>query len=208
MLQLIPFRRQVLIVTALAIVLAWGAEALLEKLQGEPATPLKFISLIATIIAIVGVGGFSLVWRFLWRKLPWLARKTFPDLNGTWKGTLVSTWCDPITGQAKPPIPTTIWIRQTPLSMSVKLHTGESTSHSMHCILEANHEAGRFRVWYSYDNRPRAELAPVSGQHQGFAWLENDVDTAPDQLFGQYYTSRRTTGDMTLRRVSRKLLNG
>lgn len=203
--QLVPFKRQVLIVAALAIGLTWGIEVGIEKLHGERAPIIKYVSVIAWMIAVVGGGAFSLFWRPLWRKFPWLARKTFPDLNGTWEGTLVSTWRNPTTGEPIPPIPTTIWIRQTPLSMSVRLRTGESTSHSMHCILEADPEAGRFRVWYSYDNRPRAELATRSGQHQGFAWLENDVDTAPNQLTGQYYTSRGTTGDMTLRRVSQKL---
>jgi len=141
----------------------------------------------------------------VWRKFPAIARKTFPDLNGTWEGTLVSTWIDPETKKPSPPIPVTIWIRQTLFSVSIKLRTGESTSHSTRCVLEAEPDAGRFRVWYSYDNRPRAEVAHRSARHEGVAWLEMDIDADPSRLAGQYYTDRRTTGDIDVRRVSRNV---
>jgi hypothetical protein len=35
-----------------------------------------------------------------------------------------------------------------------------------------------------------------------------DIDSEPDRLAGQYHSDRRTTGDMTFRRVSRKLRVG
>jgi hypothetical protein len=200
--HLIPWGKQVLIVTAAAIVLASAADGLAEWLQGERAPLLKFISMFATIIAVGFAGIASRSWRWLWRKFPWLARKTFPDLNGKWEGTLVSTWRDPESKQPLAPISTTIWIRQTLFSFSIKLRTGESMSYSSRYFLEADHQAGRFRVWYSYDNRPRAELAYRSSRHEGVGWLEVDIDADPNSLSGQYYSSRRTTGDMEFHRVS------
>jgi hypothetical protein len=171
---------------------------------GERASLLHFISLFVTIITVGVAGVASLTWRHLWRKFPVVARKTFPDLNGTWEGTLVSTWIDPET-KKPPPIPVTIWIRQTLFSVSIKLRTGDSTSRSTRCVLEAEPDAGRFRVWYSYDNRPRAEVAHRSWRHEGVAWLEMDIDADPSRLAGQYYTDRRTTGDVNVRRVSRNM---
>ena len=200
--QLLPWRKQILIVTAFAVVLAWAVDGVTEWVQGQPAPLLKFISIFAVIIS-GGVAGFaSLTWRYLWRKFPIIGRKTFPDLNGRWEGTLVSTWIDPTTNKPLPPIPTTIWVRQTLFSFSIKLRTGESTSYSTRCVLESYPDAGRFRVWYSYDNRPQAQFAYRSSQHEGVAWLEMDIDDDASRLRGQYYSSRRTTGDMEFRRVA------
>ncbi|MGL1774778.1 hypothetical protein ACSTG3_23415, partial [Vibrio parahaemolyticus] len=63
-------------------------------------------------------------WRWIWRRVPILGRKAFPDLNGKWAGTLTSTWVNPETGQALPPIPTEVTIRQRLFATSVSLKTG------------------------------------------------------------------------------------
>lgn len=203
--QLLPWKKQAAIVTVLAIILAWGIDAAVEWFRGERAPLLKFASLIATLITLGIAGVASVTWRHLWRRFPVIERRTFPDLTGTWEGTLHSTWIDPATNQPKPPISTTIWIRQGLFSTSVRLRTGESFSYSTRCMLEADHDAGRFRIWYSYDNQPTAEVAYRSARHEGVAWLEMDIDADPDRLAGQYYTHRRTSGDMEFHRVNREL---
>ena len=115
----------------------------------------------------------------------------------------MSTWINPETGQRLPPIPTTIWIRQSLFTTSIKLRTGESTSYSKRCLLEADPDAGRFRFWYSYDNDPKAEFRYRSARHEGVAWLEMDLDADPEHLVGYYYTERKTSGDMDVQRTSR-----
>jgi SMODS-associating 2TM, beta-strand rich effector domain len=206
--HLLPWRQQVFVITVLAVVLAWAFDAAAEWLQGERAPLLKFISFFVIVITIGAAGLASATWRWVWRRFPIVERKTFPDLSGTWKGTLVSAWIDPSTGKSLPPIPADLWIRQGLFSVSVKLRTEESTSYSTRYVLEAYPEAGRFRVWYSYNNHPKAEVAFRSARHEGVGWLEMDVDSEPDRLAGQYHSDRRTTGDMTFRRVSRKLRVG
>ena len=109
------------------------------------------------------------------------------------------------TGEGVPPIPVTIWIRQGIFSTSIKLRTGESTSYSTRCLLEADQDAGRFRFWYSYDNSPRAEYRHRSARHEGVAWLEVDADTDPERLIGCYYTDRKTSGDIDVRRNARTI---
>ena len=198
---LVPRKTQILVVAALSIVLAWGIEAAAGLVTSKPPSELKFISLVASIISVVGAGIAGATWRWIWRRFPILGRKTFPDLSGTWRGELVSTWKNPATGQGVPPIPITIWIRQGLFSTSIKLRTGESTSYSTRCLLEAYREAGRFRFWYSYDNTPQAEYRHRSARHEGVAWLELDIDTDPERLIGCYYTDRKTSGDMDVRRV-------
>jgi hypothetical protein len=199
---LLSLKTQVLIVAGLAIILAWGIEGAAGLLAGNSPSVLKFISLVATIISIGIVAVASALWRHIWRRFPVIGRKIFPDLTGTWSGHLVSTWKNPATGQAIAPIPVTIWVRQGIFSTSIKLRTGESTSYSTRCLLEADPEAGRFRFWYSYDNNPRAEYRHRSARHEGVAWLELDIDTDPERLIGCYYTDRKTSGDLDVRRVA------
>jgi SMODS-associating 2TM, beta-strand rich effector domain len=168
-------------------------------------SPIKLIALVVTIISTGIVAIASAVWRKLWNWFPIIGRKLFPDLTGTWVGELVSTWKNPATGQGVAPIPVTIWIRQGLFSTSIKLRSGESTSYSTGCLLEADRGAGRFRFWYSYDNNPRAQYRHRSARHEGVAWLELDIDTDPERLVGYYYTDRRTSGDIDVRRLKTKI---
>ena len=173
-----------------------------RTIDWQCTSELKLISLVVTIISIGIVGVASAVWRGVWKRFPVLGRKLFPDLTGTWEGELVSTWKNTAREQVAAPIPVTVWIRQGIFSTSIKLLTGESTSYSTRCLLEADHEAGRFRFWYSYDNNPRARYRHRSARHEGVAWLEHDIDTDPERLVGCYYTDRNTSGDLIVRRAS------
>jgi hypothetical protein len=109
---LLPRKTQVLIIVGLAIVLPWTIEGATGLLTGNTPSELKLISLVVTITSsgIAAVGGA--VWRKIWKRLPVMGRKLFPDLIGTWAGELTSTWKNPATGEAIAPIPVTIWIRQ------------------------------------------------------------------------------------------------
>lgn len=69
-------------------------------------------------------------------------------------------------------------------------------------IAEADADADRYRLWYSYSNKPKAAVSHRSCDHDGIAWLEVCLGDNPDELRGQYFTSRRTSGDMLLRRIS------
>lgn len=133
--------------------------------------------------------------------MPFLQKQVFPDLNGIWKGTLVSTWIDPGTGQPKPPIPTEITIRQKLFgTTTVTLKTGESRSYSTRAFFEAFRETRRYRIWYSYNNEPLAHVRDRSAQHDGVAYLELHYDEDKNRLVGTYYTARKTTGDIDVRR--------
>src|SRR3712207_1102068 len=62
-------------------------------------------------ILLLLVTGFVLYgWK--WRIFrTWLV--PYPDLNGTWQGTIQTTWVDPQTGQPPGPIPVILSIKQT-----------------------------------------------------------------------------------------------
>ena len=146
-------------------------------------------------------GRLNSLWRHIWRWIPAIESAIFPDLNGTWEGSILTTWTDPKTGKSTSPIPATVWIKQSLFSTKLRLRTGESHSHSTRCHLEAERDAGVYRFWYSYDNRPKAEFSHRSARHEGIAWLELNIDEDRDRLVGQYFTDRRTTGDVKLHRA-------
>jgi SMODS-associating 2TM, beta-strand rich effector domain len=203
---LLPRKVQLAIIVAASLVLAWGIQVPYEWVTGEASNPLKWLSLIVFLIGTALVVAFNFAWRFVWRKFSALNRMVFPDLNGTWEGTLVSSWIDPATNQPKRPIPAKFWITQNLFDMTVRMRTGESTSYSTRYFAEANHGLQVFRLWYSYDNQPKAQFAWRSARHEGVAWLELDLATDASTLRGQYFTQRKTLGDIEIKRISRNLL--
>lgn len=200
---LLTRRLQVLILVGVSICFAWGLDALVSFFSEGSASPLKFVSLVGFLISAVLVPVAGQLWRPLWRRFPALGTTIFPDLNGEWDGVLKSTWVNPSTGETPGPIPIKVWIRQGLFTTTVKLSTKESTSFSTRCLLEADPDAGRFRIWYSYDNEPKAEVRYRSSNHEGVAWLECDALRA-NELVGFYYTARKTSGDITLLRDAAK----
>ena len=154
--SLVPQRLQLLSIVACAIVIVLGIEAFVALTGGEETNPLKHAFLVVSIIGLLLTPMANLLWRHVWRWFPAIERITFPDLNGTWQGQIATTWKDPESGISPPPTEATVLIKQSLFSITVSLRTGELQSHSTRCYLEANRGAGVYRVWYSYDNRPKA----------------------------------------------------
>lgn len=152
---------------------------------------------------------FALIFtKWAWR-LPifknWLV--PFPDLQGTWKGTLESTWIDPGTGQKIPAKAVTLVIRQTFSTVSCRIYTDESDSYSTTAQINEDDESGVFRLSYNYTNRSRANVRERSEIHDGAAILK--VVSEPEKkLEGEYWTSRKTTGDISVKFISRDLAQG
>ncbi len=200
--DLIDRRLQFTIIIWAGILVAWAADAFYALILENHLGVLKWISLSVTIVGSVLTWMANAFWRQLWRKIPALGKMLFPDLNGVWTGHLISTWKKQGTDEALPPIPATVTIRQGLFSTTVSLKTGESMSHSTRTFLEPFRDTNRYRVWYSYNNDPQAQHRHRSSPHEGVAFLEVALDTDPNHLEGRYYTARKTTGDITLTRVS------
>ena len=142
--------------------------------------------------------------KWLWRLKVfsgWLV--PFPDLQGTWKGELQSTWKD-ANGQRIPSIPVTLVIRQSFSSVSCTVFTEESESYSAAAQITRDEENGAIRLDYNYANRPKATIRERSAIHDGAARLR--VVTVPSfRLEGEYWTSRCTAGDIVLSFQGREL---
>jgi hypothetical protein len=197
--QLLSRKIQLTVLFVAGFLVSKGHDAVAALMKVEQPTLWQSVSLtvllVGTVLSIIA----ELLWRWIWRRSNWLQTKTFPYLEGKWTGELVSTWIDPETGERKPPIPTTITIKQGLFVTSVCLETGESSSNSKHVYLEKLRQLGIFRVWYDYHNGPKAAVRHRSQPHDGFAFLEMK-DSDLNRLVGQYFTARKTTGDINVTR--------
>jgi hypothetical protein len=122
----------------------------------------------------------------------------YPDLQGTWQGELQTTWRNPQTGEVPGPIAVTIAIRQTFSAISIVMFTGESMSYSTAASLSEADESGIMRLSYTYTNTPKVGVRDRSIVHDGAAIFR--IITEPERrLEGEYWTNRKSTGEMRLR---------
>jgi hypothetical protein len=196
---LLPRSAQITIVVGLVAYAGWVVSEASQILTGTAISPLKSTSLVGTIIGLAIIA-FGVFWRKVWYWIPVLSR-WFPDLTGRWEGTYVSSYVHP-DGQKATGAFTAI-IRQGLFTSSVTAKTCEMTSHSTRSWLEADHNAQRFTIGYTYHSIPNAAVRDRSPPHEGACFLHNLPDNDPDTLKGIYYTERRSIGDIDLKRVSR-----
>jgi len=172
-------------------------------LNGQSISP-ELLRPFSTVLGVVGLAALAFgrwVWR--WKVLhPWFVAT--PDLQGTWRGELVSDWKRE-DGSTLPPIEVYFVIRQTFSTISMRLITRESTS----VLLSGNiskEKDGVDTVMGVYLNTPdllRREASPI---HHGGVILQV-VGSPPTALQGQYWTDRRTRGELRLTARSPQLFH-
>lgn len=149
----------------------------------------KIITIDSILIAI-----FS---KYLWNiKIlkNWLV--LIPNLSGTWKGYIYSTWEDPLTGERPDRIPVILTINQSLVNISCVMRTYEMTSNSFVCNFIIDNENQVRKLAYMYDSIPKQIVKARSAQHYGsvlYDLVENDK-----KLTGEYWTGRKTTGSIKL----------
>lgn len=196
-----PARAGLYVVAALVV-----AGLLMESLirGNAPESIAEWLAPIGPSVTIA-VAGLWIFDRWGWRQFGIRHLHNRPVLRGTWHGELASSWVDPATGEQIDPDPDVfLVIRQRFWSVSARLLTNESTSSSLFAELAAG-EDGVCQLLYVYVNHPQAAVEHRSKAHYGAVVL-----TAPrnsrDGLEGQYFTGRKTTGDMRFRTHHRQLV--
>jgi len=142
-------------------------------------------------------------WAWRWKVFQgWLV--PFPDLQGTWAGTVQTTWEDKATEPPKPPIPVLLVIRQSFSSVCCAMYSKESTSSSGGAQIMGEEGLDQPRLYFIYSNQPRAAVRHRSEIHEGAAVLK--IVAKPKRILeGQYWTDRKTTGDIQVLFKSKKL---
>jgi hypothetical protein len=121
----------------------------------------------------------------------------FPDLSGTWQGQIQTTWENPETGEVPGPIPAILSIKQSFGKISCVMRTIEMTSHSYSEDFRIEKDNQLKQLAYIYTSKPKHALNDRSIPHDGT--IVFDIIGKPvTKLKGEYWTSRKSTGEITL----------
>lgn len=137
-------------------------------------------------------------WAWHWPIVRQLLARSRPDLRGTWRGSLTSSWVDPATKEPIAPLETFLVVRQTFSSLSIRLLTAESASEALAAEVVAASDATSKVVWV-YRNEPRSAARSHSEIHFGGACVNVVNSGSPSSLEGHYWTDRsgaQTTGEL------------
>jgi len=168
------------------LLLTGGVTSLLDLVKVAEKFPQA-----VTIYAILALLFTKWIWR--WKIFQgWLVQ--IPDIQGTWRGSIISTWVDPSTNQKKDLIPAILAIKQNFNKIDCFLFTKESSSYSTAAEINTD-QGGNLYLNYNYTNRPKASFREKSEIHDGAAILQI-IKNPNRSLEGEYWTSRKSTGEM------------
>lgn len=207
--------------------------AVLLVVGGVPRNPVEWFRLVGGVITtfsllLAALGASSSTWapwRVIWRSLPFLNEKIFPDLNGIWRGTTSSNW--PIisaragAGLGEPPnkpndgagfalqkneieleIIANLFVFRITATLPNTNSKSSSLTESFTCDRHGRHE-----VFYVYRQNTPVPDPTDENAHDGAASLR--VDTVQWTLSGAYWTRRswqkglNTAGLIEVKRISR-----
>ena len=184
------------IIVFLAIAtLVWWITLLLQDTpvtweHGKPFT---------VVVSVLGLLGFVFN-RFLWR-LPilhgWFVKR--PDLRGTWRVELQSSYINPKTKQRAPLIVCYMGVEQTLSKIQMHLMTSESESWFIADHIRPSPSGNGYQVIGVYTNEPKIHLRDerISEIHKGAIIIDtHGSGVRPNTLKAQYWTDRNTNGTM------------
>lgn len=159
---------------------------------------LSAVSATITVVSLLLLGFQKWFWR--WRLLHgWFVEK--PDIRGTWKVTLKSTWKDPNTGESPPEIEAYLAVRQTYSQLSFRLMTAEQNSELISSTIQRA-EDGVYKISGVYRSEPLLSIRERSPIHFG-AMIITVIGDPPSGLNGHYWTDRNSSGEF--KSIERKL---
>ncbi|MEK5364086.1 hypothetical protein MHB45_27230 [Peribacillus sp. FSL K6-5616] len=181
--------------------LSIGISTLITKVLNYFFLTIPFIEFTVSLTAISVFGLlYTLFDKFIW-KWKWLNKigvVQTPDLNGTWKGTFVSSFHD-----WKEKFPATLIIEQTWSEICISGKFNDSTSSSYTASIKVRNGGG-VKVFYSYRNDKKPERSEsVFSDHKGYGSLE--LNKEEFILEGQYFnnpSNNKNHGKLNLQRIS------
>jgi hypothetical protein len=182
------------------LLLAIVAWAIALYFYGMPVT-IKYIQPFGVVVGFLSFVYLILEY-WLWAKPlvhGWFVQ--VPDIRGTWKVSLQSTWVDPETGKQKPPIICYMGIEQSLSKLQMHLMTPESESWLLAYSICISPSDNGYQIAGIYSNKPEIKLrSNKSPIHHGSLLLYTHGLRShyPKALKGEYWTDRNTTGSMLL----------
>lgn len=133
----------------------------------------------------------------LWKNWPCRKFAKLPDLNGTWRVELHSTYTDPSTGQQSPPTEGYAAIRQSFSALSIRLMTEQSESFLVASSIERQSDGTNY-VYGVYQSDPSIIFrGRVSEIHYG-SFKYKVIGNPALEMAGHYWTDRNTNGSIKL----------
>lgn len=179
----------ILLIIAIAV---WGGFlwVLGIELTWEHAQPYSL-----TLAAIT-----SCLWlfdRYIWRIWPIQKVIRRPDLNGTWRVSLQSTYKHPGSAEPVDPVSGFAVVRQTFSSISIRLMTEQAESFLVASSFDIQTD-GTTYLYGAYQSDPSIHLrSGISEIHYG-SFRYKLIGRPPNQISGHYWTDRSTNGSISL----------
>lgn len=133
-------------------------------------------------ITVILMGVYNAI---LWRYNP---LEKMPRLMGKYSGHIEFNFTGTLESKA-----VNVIIKQTALTVSVKITTDEITSNTITSNLVE--ENGEYVLYYTYITNPRSRHSEENPIQHGTCRLTEDGDS---KMLGTYWTSRKTIGDIEL----------
>ena len=187
---------------ALTVIIGWVL-AIIKDLNLSKLV--EFATLIPNIVTIELILFYIFVsWGWRWKKFRgWLV--LCPDLNGTWVGDIQSDWVNPEAKEKMGLIPAMLTIKQDLLNISCMMHTGEMKSQSFSESFQLDKSRQVQTLCYLYSSKPGSMIRERSAQHDGAVMLDIITESGL-KLIGQYWTARKTVGEIHLTYRSKEIL--
>lgn len=181
------------------VVTTWAAYLLI---QGKTLTWI-YLGPFSLAVGVLTAAGFIFKhWAWYWPVVHFLTKT--PHLSGTWIGTLRSDYIHEGETAPRGPIDAVLVVTQSADELNVRQYTKESSSTTVAASVTA--ESGdKFILATVFMNEPDIELQQTrSPMHYGATRLAVEGSPrSPEQMVGNYWTARKTSGSLEFQFVSR-----
>jgi len=164
---------------------------------------IKKLPLVVTIEAIIWL--MFTKWAWKWNCFQsWLVIE--PIVEGTWMGTLKTTWVDPESGVSPDDKAIVLTVKQDFYSIHCNIYTEESMSHSYLGGFYYEEYSPVKRFIYTYTNKPKSGVQYRSEFHDGTANLRI-TGRNQNRMEGDYWTTRKSTGSIEIEFQCKELVS-
>ncbi|MCY1030677.1 hypothetical protein OV207_04345 [Corallococcus sp. BB11-1] len=166
-----------------------------------PGWPIYKIATLSSMVVTCTLALLSsnFFWRPLWRIVVRFNGSVYPDLNGTWEGTIMP---NPSHGAKVSEIPIRARIRQSTTDILIDFY-GETVK-SVTLSATPRIYQGQHFLYYIYRAEPRGTVRPP---YEGTTTLRVQTEAKSNKphltLSGQYYTVRQTAGEIRLIQIGK-----
>lgn len=154
-----------------------------------------FLSFVLLIVA-------EKLWRKLWNVFPNLNSKAFPIIDGDWIMDIDYQIHDDLTGKIQSrKTQATAHITQTLFNISIKVDAKNSESETLNVQAKKEPASGVLKLYYIFQVTPWKTDNGANIPYKGAAILTLPSGTL-DNIRGNYFTDRSTTGHYSFKRDS------